>query len=89
MIAGLLAIIAFGLRMFGIGDTVITTDKQWLMLFFGGIGLFMIGFLIESYQLKPVSEFYKRRRKQMIRYCWYAILPLVGMITMLLIWQPK
>ncbi len=74
---GIACLAIFGFRMFGLGEAIITTDAQWLSFLFGGMLLAMIGFFIESYQLKPLSKYQIDNRRKRIRYCWYTIIAIL------------
>lgn len=80
---GLILLLMFGVRMFGLLSAFITTDAVLLALLFGGITMCMSGFWIESYQIKPVNEYEKSQRKKQMDSCRNAIC--LSMVVLLFI----
>lgn len=83
LLLGLALLICFGLRMFGVGENIIHTDKQWLSLLGFGLLFSIIGFVIESYQIVPLSTYQLQNKRMRIRSCWYCILLLAPLIILL------
>ncbi len=73
MSTGLLVLIMFILRIFGAGDSFITTDKQWCGMFIIGLLLSITGVFIDLVNSKPMTQEQARRRKVSIQSCKYAL----------------
>lgn len=84
LFTGLALLLCFTLRMFGVGENIIHTDKQWLSLLGFGLLSSMIGFVIESYQIVPLSTYQLHNKRMRIRSCWYCILLITPLMVLLL-----
>lgn len=71
-IIGSAILILFIIRMFGGFETYITTDKQFLLMLFGGIFTSCFGFLLYEYNTTPELEYLKNIRKMQIKYMIYS-----------------
>ena len=72
-ICGILLLLVFGVRMFGVFSTFITTDRVWLTFLFGGLLVCMGGFWLEEYQYVPVNAFQVDNRRKKMAACRNAI----------------
>lgn len=82
MIIGLaLCILACG-RMLLLFESFITTDKQFLLCLFGGIGICCMGFLVESYRIEPVNWYQEQQKVRAIRSMWTAVVCCAILLTM-------
>ena len=87
MITGLALLIVFGLRLFMVFETLITTDKQLFCLLFGGMLVYCIGELMNSYMIQPLNSYQYRRKRALINNMIMAILLTGGVLLTLLIFM--
>jgi hypothetical protein len=57
-------------------------DKQFLLLLFIGLGVTMIGFLIETYLYTPITTMQMRNKRKQIRFLVYGTIGLIGCIIL-------
>ena len=57
-------------------------DKQFLLLLFIGLGVTMIGFLIETYLYTPITTMQMRNKRKQIRFLVYGTILLIGCIIL-------
>lgn len=81
--AGILVLVIFVMRMFGLLEKYITTDKQWFALLFIGQLLSVGGFLLEAIIRQPITQHQVRSRKNQIRYLSYATFCLAALTILL------
>jgi hypothetical protein len=58
-------------------------DKQFLLLLFIGLGVTMIGFLIETYLYTPITTMQMRNKRKQIRFLVYGTILLIGCIILI------
>lgn len=81
---GILLLIIFGMRIFGMFENIITTDKAFLYLLISGILLTMTGFHLEARTIETKSRLQERNKQSQKRYSLYAILSCFGIIVLLM-----
>lgn len=62
-ISGVVILLIFTLRLFGIFSSYITLDIQWMSLLFIGLFVSCLGFYLEAKSIVPQSSFQARNRK--------------------------
>lgn len=82
VIIQVIGLILLVVQIFGGFSKYVSGDKQFLLLLFIGLGVTMIGFLIETYLYTPITTMQMRNKRKQIRFLVYGTILLIGCIIL-------